>query len=645
MTSLMAQILLNGKDISEFSISNELHGLSDLFGFGNDMHKSSELKQVLDTVNLEISSISEILKTDALELKTACKACASIAVTLSLSTAPLIGNTAVNSVNNGRNIVGGTYYNTAGHATIFKNTGSGGLWLKSSNTVRGLESNTSGTPTGNGGTVFFKAPGSVVRLDGDVNVNALKSGGLYTGNGGRVFVESAYLYQKGNIYANGINGGYVQFNVGSATIASGAKIMAEGSGGNGGKIIIKAKGSVDVQDGVIISTTGKVIGNYDTNVISIEGGLVNMEGVLLANGVDGSNGSSGGYVRLVANGNTDTSDALTAIDKVNNMALTGESSPMFTSVLTTSIKQRMDDLINNHDSHIENFGTIQTNGGNGLNGSQGWDGGLVYMNAFQSGHIHNFGDIEAKGGNGSYGADGGNGGNILLVATSHIENAGTMNADGGNGGNGANNSNGGHGGDAGIVMFSGYHNPGGDGFVSLSGGNGGEGDGLGIDGNGGNGGFLLINDPHNGTLYMTYDLSGGQSGEDCGQEGTMGSEGSLGCAKCPEAPEPYPLEVPPEETPPKDPPDPPKEPPVTPPYPKDPPTVPPNQPPTDTPLTWEQPHAYLTQEYPETILRKRLEKELADIPAEVEEPPVVKKAVKVKTPPKIKKPVHVRGFW
>lgn len=185
----------------------------------------------------------------------------------------------VNSVNNGKDITAGTYYNTSGSKTVFQNTGTGGLKLKSGDLVRGLESDAVGNPSGHGGHLHFNAPGAVVRLDGNINVSALQSGGAYTGNGGRVTVDAAYLYQNGSIFANGINGGHIQFNVGDAHFNSESRLEAMGFGGHGGTIRINATNKVTVQEGAVMDATGDVIGTYDTSIISIEGSIVNNEGI------------------------------------------------------------------------------------------------------------------------------------------------------------------------------------------------------------------------------------------------------------------------------------------------------------------------------------------------------------------------------
>lgn len=131
----------------------------------------------------------------------------SFAVSIAIFPNDALATHPINTVNNGQIIQSGTYFNTPDSKTTFINKGSGGLWLKSGNNLRGVEVNSAGTLTNNGGTFHFYAPNDVVRLDGNIDVRAIRnSNGTYLGNGGRVFVDSAYLYQNGNIYANGING-------------------------------------------------------------------------------------------------------------------------------------------------------------------------------------------------------------------------------------------------------------------------------------------------------------------------------------------------------------------------------------------------------------------------------------------------------
>lgn len=165
--------------------------------------------------------------------------------------------------------------------------------------MRGLEANTNGTLNNNGGTLHLYAPDNVVRVDGNIDVNALRnSQGAYLGNGGKVFVDSAYLFQNGNIFANGVNGGLVQVNVVGMTLGAGVQIQAKGSTGAGGTVAINSSGPVDLRRGSVIDTSGKVLGSLASNLINVEGSLVNNEGTLRADGVN----SRGGSIRLVASG-------------------------------------------------------------------------------------------------------------------------------------------------------------------------------------------------------------------------------------------------------------------------------------------------------------------------------------------------------
>ncbi len=229
----------------------------------------------------------------------------------------------INSTNDGRVVQGGQYYNTPDSKTTFVNSGGGGLWIKSGSNVRGLEVNNAGSLTGNGGFLHFYAPGQVVRVDGGINVNALSRGGTFVGNGGKVLVQAAFFEQNGTITANGLNGGFMQFNVGTALFTPNSVTAARGVDGAGGVINILASGAVDIQgetvvDGENINTvralvdaSGQVIGTFDTAVVNIEGSLVNIDGIVRANGLAveiadaGAVGSRGGTVRIVASGNTD----------------------------------------------------------------------------------------------------------------------------------------------------------------------------------------------------------------------------------------------------------------------------------------------------------------------------------------------------
>lgn len=412
----------------------------------------------------------------------------------------------LNSTNTGQVIKGGIYYNTPGARTTFQNPG-GGLHLKSGQLVRGLEANSSKTVTGHGGTLYFRAPGHVVRFDGNIDVSAVKNKTVYLGNGGKVFVDSAYLYQSGSIYANGVNGGLVQFNVGAATMAPGAKIMAQGFGGHGGTVSINSPGTVDIRRGALIDTSGKVIGTYDTNVINIVGGVVNNEGILRANGIavdvnpspldaqivqsnphllanhvepvspgEGTgailfgpplaftapppSASRGGTIRLVATGQSfDVSDVILFADRT-----------------LVSSREKLSWLLREHlikasDGDIINSGNLLTQGGYGQAGgaillsaaddivNSGWiaangkDGGVIALLARDS--LVNKGTIEALGSTSPYGQGG-----LLAFSYNTLHNYGKIRANG-------------H--DGGLIVFSGPYNPKNSGIVQAYGSPGGQG--------------------------------------------------------------------------------------------------------------------------------------------------------------------------
>ncbi len=454
-----------------------------------------------------------------------------LAFSITISSIPipaLAGPGDVNSVNNGQVVQGGTYYNTPGAKTTFQNTTGSGLWLKQGSTVRGLESDPLGNPNGNGGWLHFNAPGSVVRLDGNVNVNALMNGkGMFLGNGGRVTIDSAFLYQNGNIMANGVNGGMVQFNVGSAMFGPNARIEAKGFGngygygGYGGQISVNSPGVIDIQRGAVMDTSGRVIGTYDTNIINIEGGLINMQGVLRADGaiIDGQ-GSRGGTVRLVATGMSDVECVNCAVSKVTDVTLTevtldseGEdydnqsaslesSGNMFTDGDRSEILSRQNQLVNDMDGDIriggevsepmpypypgdgdgdydeytpmptafsevpevEEGGIVSANGTNGTMEEPYGDGDGDYEPMV-------FGDGDGDG-DGDYARsiDGRDGGTILFAAADDIENNGSVTANAGHGVAGYESA--GHGGDGGTISFTAGDDIVNNALIAANGGNG-----------------------------------------------------------------------------------------------------------------------------------------------------------------------------
>lgn len=432
----------------------------------------------------------------------------------------------VNSINNGRDIAPGTYFNTPGSRTTFQNT-NGGLWLHSGDLVRGLQSSIDRVPNGNGGALYFRAPGNIVRLDGNIDVSAVRNGSVYTGNGGKVFVDSAYLFQSGSIFANGANGGLVQFNVGGYTLGSNARITAQGFGGDGGSVNINSNGTVDLRTGSLIDTSGKVLGTIDTNVINIEGSAINNQGVIRANGLAGTdfkpnNGDSnvmaanpnlannpvprpisagtgtgdtsmrnalfatpgsadfrGGTVRLVASGQTESTTGI-----INNA-----DSQVLSASDKTAINNRNNLIVQNSEGDVLNRGTLNANGGLNKNG------GTIILSAARG--VINGGTIQANGANApdgifdanGNGATGGNGGTIAISALTGINNAGSIQANGGTGGraqsrsvttgNGQNASLsisavGGTGGQGGVVTFS-SGSARNSGNLQVNGGRGGEG--------------------------------------------------------------------------------------------------------------------------------------------------------------------------
>lgn len=350
----------------------------------------------------------------------------------------LAGPGDINSTNNGQIVQAGTYYNTAGSKTTFTNTAGTGLHVRAGDTVVGREVDGGGALTGNGGWLHFNAPGQVVRIDGTVDVSGIMSGGVYTGNGGRVTIDSGFLYQNGQIYANGVNAGSVQMNVGAMTMGDGAVIQARGNTGalgNQSNIDIKSTNGINMAQGAIIDASGNFVGSYNTNVINIEGGLVNLAGIVQADAMSatGKAGTIGitavGVAKSTANvanaiGN---SNLLTSSEKSALIAMTDwRSDPATFSALNGSVA-------------VLPTGKISANGADGASGVDATDGGIVRVSAVNN--FINDGEVSSNGGNGFNGynpSNGGNGGLVEISTGNHIANLGRITSNGGNGGSNPN---------------------------------------------------------------------------------------------------------------------------------------------------------------------------------------------------------------
>lgn len=386
-----------------------------------------------------------------------------LAVSLGFSTvSPVLAD--VNTVNDGPNINGGTYDNTPGGVTTFINSAHTGLHLKAGDVVTGREVDVNTLlPTGNGGNILIDASGQVVRLDGDINVS-----GLF---GGNVTVNAGALYQNGQIFAYGSQGGgMVQMNVNSMTMGPGAHIDARGLQGPGGVVNINSSGVVTIPHGAIVDSSGTVIGNYNTNVIQVKGSIVNLDGILQAKGLN--SGDNGGKVaiyatdslkigptgQLIANG----ADGSNGYNPGNG----GDGGMVLVSA----------------DKNLDNGGLIAANGGNGGTNPDTAVGPVETV-------VDGAGNtIQQQVSNGQDGGHGGHGGQVEVYFKDKISNNGAIEVKGGNGGDGqvayagepgvhqyANGGNGGNAGDGGFVKFFGTPSQAVIDHVNFQGGSGGQG--------------------------------------------------------------------------------------------------------------------------------------------------------------------------
>lgn len=378
------------------------------------------------------------------------------ALSIGISSVPvaLAGPGDVNSTNTNANVQNGTYYNTSGNATNFVN----GKSLTVDGRLRFLEVNGGGV-TGNGGNANFTAPFINIKSSGIIDARAISGSGGY---GGNINFNANMLYNAGRIFSGA--GGGIVFNVGSAVFAPGSQVTAPG-----GTVAINSSGPVDIQAdsqrAAVIDVSGRQIGTVDSGVINIQGSVVNVDGVVRANGLGASDG---GTIRIVSTGTGGTGDNSGAC--IANCAISkAESQGVIDQALASELTSRLSDLAdnNNGDVVIGATGVVEANGGNAtfFNGAQkAGDGGVIEIAAKRDLVVKNDGFngglIAANGGDGygfSYSsprwvqtgrfpwqgyfdwetnyvtADGGNGGMIVASAGRDINFGGSAHAYGGNG--------------------------------------------------------------------------------------------------------------------------------------------------------------------------------------------------------------------
>jgi len=384
-----------------------------------------------------------------------------------------------NQTYDGATIKAGTYFNTAGHMTTFTNTAGTGITLNAGNNIRGVEI-FNGAYTGNGGRIYIHALDQVVRLNGNIDVRGFLPNGKtgLPGNGGSVQIDAGYVYQNGNIYAGGFNGGSVLMNVNGMTMGPGALIDATGQlgpltpynvhqVGYGGNVYISSTGKVQINKGAVIRTSGAPRPAYtelnplqyhpESNSIEIAGSAVNMDGVALADHLENS---AGGVIRLFAN----SKDGDVNIGKTGTVQSGGEQ------IIITSQRD------------VNNAGLILSNGtsftindpASTVHGVNGGLGGMITVTAArniqQTGRIQSDGAAASGGWNypednsgaGYSGHYGGSSGGVITLSAKSIYNSGVIRGIGGH-------SELGHGGNGARITFNGVNPTGNGAVVALSG--------------------------------------------------------------------------------------------------------------------------------------------------------------------------------
>jgi len=428
----------------------------------------------------------------------------------------------VNSVNTDQVIKGGVYANTIDGQTVFTNPH--GLWLKSGTTVQGVALDNVGKDIGDGGTILLKAPNSVVRLDGTINVDGHYANRRF-GYAGNVTIEAAYLYQSGNIFARNGNGGgtgAVTINVNSATFTPTASIDVSASRDNGGSIHINSTGGVDIQrnGSQMAQFNSSSLYNYagEANLIDIHSGMVNNLGIIRADGIAkgpeaGAPRGDGGTIRLTASGCMNLQPVADALN--HTTVFTPCQAKSIFDQFHSAVARFSPDLRNN----VWNKGLISANGASSLSADdRPGHGGQIEMTGtgvtMGGDPGQPSGIVQANGGTGY--DRGGDGGVIIAKASNVFYNAGAMSVNGGDA-VGKSGSTGGQGG--GIEVHSGiFHNLK---TMSANGGNGAV-----EQGNGGNGGVLNLNaDAKFSVINDNSGLLSATGGNGGGGTQSLGGEG------------------------------------------------------------------------------------------------------------------------
>ncbi len=153
-----------------------------------------------------------------------------------------------------------------------------------------------------GGQINFTVPNNVLTILGELNANGAG------GKGGQVNINAAYVFQNGNITANGTEGGVIAFNVGGVAFGPGSLTQATGSNGVGGRIVVNAAGTGNniqvLQNATLDASGGPALVAANPN-IELNGGVVNIDGIVQANGVTLADAaaSNGGFIRVNARQN------------------------------------------------------------------------------------------------------------------------------------------------------------------------------------------------------------------------------------------------------------------------------------------------------------------------------------------------------
>ena len=325
---------------------------------------------------------------------------------------------------------------TPGNPYVIENTS--GITINGLLRVIELDS-IGGAATGNGGALHLLSSGGAINLGstGSLNANAFLSGG----NGGLILLNGNSLALNGSILANGLGagrGGMIQLVGNSIDVQSLANFAARGGSTTslGGAIDVNSAGIVTIANGAVLNAQG--LTDATSNLITISGTGVNVDGLINANGVTGDDAGKivvtgdtvaiSGTGQLLADASTGAGGTITITGDTTVGGLVAASSIADNAgTITITGDTTIDGTVRTNTSADSKSGGTITVSGTSAQGLTLQNNGFISANGKSAGTDSTGGNVTATTGSitlgpgkitthGSFTGDG-QGGNVNLTAT------------------------------------------------------------------------------------------------------------------------------------------------------------------------------------------------------------------------------------